>query len=357
MDNSPQVRKFETSSGAQIYQLPLEAFPNLWTYAYLVFAGELRVLIDTGSGFWNSNEHLRHGIDKVAEQLENYPFSLADLTHIFITHGHIDHFGGLNFIQPQTKAQLGIHELDLRNLTQYEERLVVVSHNLDRFLSEAGVSDTNRVNLLTMYRFTKELFRSVPVDFTYQESGMRVGPFEFFHVPGHSAGHVVIRLDEVLFSGDHVLEEISPHQAPERLTLSTGLEHYLNSLDTLDRWAGSVKLTLGGHNEPVQDLSKRLGEIREVHANRLEQVKEFMKDPHTISDLSHHLFHKVQGYNILLALEEAGAHLEYLYQRGWLTIVNLEEVEQSNGPVALRYRLNERDGKPLKSAEKQIFQA
>lgn len=68
MDNLSQIRKFEASSGAEIFQLPLEAFPNLWSYAYLVFTGELRVLIDTGSGFWNSNENLLEGISEVAKQ-------------------------------------------------------------------------------------------------------------------------------------------------------------------------------------------------------------------------------------------------------------------------------------------------
>ena len=62
---------------------------------------------------------------------------------------------------------------------------------------------------------------------------MRLGPFEMLHVPGHCAGHVAIRLHDVLFSGDHVLERTSPHQSPERLTLSTGLDHYLKSLEAL----------------------------------------------------------------------------------------------------------------------------
>jgi hypothetical protein len=75
MDNQLQVRKYETASGAEIYQLPLEAFPNLWTSAYLVIAGDLRVLIDTGSGFWNSNDHLiRDG--EVACLRSNHHFSL-----------------------------------------------------------------------------------------------------------------------------------------------------------------------------------------------------------------------------------------------------------------------------------------
>ena len=52
----PEVRTFETGSGALIFQLPLEAFPGFWTHAYLVLVddselGPMRVLIDTGSGF------------------------------------------------------------------------------------------------------------------------------------------------------------------------------------------------------------------------------------------------------------------------------------------------------------------
>jgi hypothetical protein len=37
-------------------------------------------------------------------------------------------------------------------------------------------------------------------------------------------------------------------------------------------------------------------------------------------------------------LEEAGAHVEYLYQRGLLGIENLGEMENSGAPVPIRYR-------------------
>jgi hypothetical protein len=46
----------------------------------------------------------------------------------------------------------------------------------------------------------------------------------------------------------------------------------------------------------------------------------------------------VRGYNVLLALEEAGAHVEYLYQRGLLGIENLEEVESAVQSLPIRYR-------------------
>ncbi|HSF80065.1 MAG TPA: MBL fold metallo-hydrolase [Anaerolineales bacterium] len=334
------VKTFQTSGGGRIFQIHLQEFPILRGHVYLVLVEHdsqpYRVLIDTGSGFGTSNQHLEAGL-QAAAQISGEPIGLDTLTHILITHGHIDHFGGLNYIQPRSPARIGVHELDLRNLTNYEERIAIVARRLDDFLVEAGVSDERRGQLLDMYKINKSLYRSVKVDFTYETVGMRLGPLEMLHVPGHCAGHVVIRLHDVLFSGDHILNHTSPHQSPERLTHSTGLEHYLESLDSLQDWAGDIRLTLGGHEEPISDLPGRLDAIRIIHRERLEQVLEYLSEPRTISDTSHHLFGEVHGYNVLLALEEAGAHIEYLYQRGKLGIANHAEIEDSRGPVKICY--------------------
>jgi len=335
-----KVQRFENEAGAQIFQLPLLVFPGLWGYAYLILVDyegiPYRVLIDTGSGFGESNRHLESGLLAVGE-LTGHPLGLDDLTHILITHGHIDHFGGLTHVRPRTQASLGVHELDLRNLTNHEERLTVVARRLAIFLTEAGVPDKHQGQLLDLYKLTKILYQSVKVDFTYEALGMRLGPFEMLHVPGHCAGHVVIRLQDVLFCGDHVLSQITPHQSPEHLTLYTGLGHYLNSLDVLRGWAGGLRLTLGGHNTPILDLPSRLDEICALHAQRLQQVLSQLDQPHTIAEVSHNLFGEVHGYNVLLALEEAGAHVEYLYQRGLLAIDNLDQVEQSKEPLPILY--------------------
>ncbi|HZD57907.1 MAG TPA: MBL fold metallo-hydrolase [Anaerolineales bacterium] len=337
-----EVKSFRTSAGGRIYQIPVEVFPGFWASTYLVLVdGEegkpLRALIDTGSGFGQSNEYLDDGLMRAAE-LSGQSISLENLTHVLITHGHIDHFGGLAYVRPRTPALLGVHELDRRNLTNYEERLTIVARRLNLFFIEAGVSEHLREGLLDMYKLTKGLFRSVAVDFTYEAVKMRVGPFQILHVPGHCAGHVVIRLHDVLFSGDHILQGISPHQAPEHLTLSTGLSHYLQSLDALEHWAEGINLTLGGHKDPVTDLPARLRDIRELHETRLSQVLDLLAESHTVSEVSKSLFGEVQGYNVLLALEEAGAHVEYLYQRGLLGIENLSELEDEDFPIAIRYR-------------------
>ncbi|MBW8010510.1 MAG: MBL fold metallo-hydrolase [Chloroflexi bacterium] len=340
-ERTQTVKNFETNAGARIFQIPMEAFPSFWVYTYLVLVDDYRVLIDTGSNFRNSNEDLENGLKSISKQIgESIGFN--ELTHVFITHGHIDHFGGLAYVKPRTQAKIGIHSLDRRNLTNYEERLVVVSKRMDNYFMGSGVKPERVQKLRDLYMLSKALYSSVEVDFTYDEEGMEIGPFKMLHVPGHTAGIVVIRLHDILFSADHVISGISPHQAPESLTLNTGLGHYLDSLIAVREWAADVRLTLGSHKKPIDDLPARVDEIRGEHAKRLSKVMEYLAEPHTIAEVSQDLFGEVSGYNVLLALEEAGAHVEYLYQRGLLGIDNLQEIGESEKIIPIRYlRLGE----------------
>ena len=191
--------EFTTQKGARIYRIPMQAFPGFWVYAYLVFVDDLIVLIDTGSGFGDCNEQLEAGFDRVRAR-EGLASVMDSLDYILITHGHIDHIGGLAYLTKNTDAKVGIHELDLRNLTNYEERIFVSMRRLREFLIEAGVGDEKREEIMRVYEVNKALFSSTPADFTFGAIGMQLEEkFEFLHVPGHSAGHVVIRLDDYLF--------------------------------------------------------------------------------------------------------------------------------------------------------------
>ncbi len=332
-----EVVFFESSHGARIAQIPLEAFSDFWVYAYLVDVDDYYVLIDSGSGFGKNNQQLEAGLAAAAVAWHR-PLGFDMLSHILITHGHIDHFGGLTFLRDKTKAPIGIHELDRPNLTHTEERLTQIARRLGCFLANAGLSEENINELTDIYKLTKLNYQPGRVDFTYENIGMQLGPFEMLHVPGHSAGQVVIRLDDVLFCGDHVLSDISPHQAPEELALSTGLSHYLQSLQSLHSWATNIRLTLGGHNQPIRDLHGRIGEIQQLHKDRLNKILAILQKPHTVQEVSKHLFGAVHGYNILLALEEAGAHVEYLHQRGLLEIANLTEFQNSGGLAPIHYQ-------------------
>jgi len=124
---------YETSEWAQIVRIPMLPFPFLWVNAYLVLVDKMVVLIDTGSGFGESNAHLEAGFNFASHSIER-KIGIEDITHVLITHGHIDHFGGLSTICDRSKALIGIHELDLGVLTSYEERVASDEAHLKEYL-------------------------------------------------------------------------------------------------------------------------------------------------------------------------------------------------------------------------------
>ncbi|MEW6567759.1 MAG: MBL fold metallo-hydrolase [Chloroflexota bacterium] len=326
---TPTVEVFQSSGRARVYRLPMEVFPGFWAFAHLVVADGFVALIDAGSGFGLANEHLEAAFTSVRRQ-HGEAVDLASLTHVLITHAHIDHFGGLPFVRSRSRAPIGVHELDLRVLTNYEQRLAIVAHRLKQFLLEAGVPAERQETLMSLYLLNKQLFSSMDVDFVFQGVEGSLGPLHWLHVPGHCPGHVVFRIDDILLVGDHVLPEISPHQSPERLSHFTGLAHYLDSLDRALAWAPGVKIALGGHQGPIRDLPARAAAIRELHAARLERVLELLQEPSTVAEVGDRLFPNAQGYHALLAIEEAGAHVEYLEQRGHLVIENLGHLHRGD---------------------------
>ncbi|MCI0396445.1 MAG: MBL fold metallo-hydrolase [Chloroflexi bacterium] len=329
------VQKFVTSAGRCIYTFPVLAFPSLVANIYVISDGGRVILVDCGSGMEQSNKDLLAGFTAIQETFGD-PIGLADVDVIVITHGHMDHFGGLPFIRQHTGAPIGVHPLDRRVLSHYEERVVVAARQLETFLQRAGVSAESREAIMAMYLYAKGVYRSTPVQFSLEEEQAELVGVQPHHVPGHCPGQVCLQVDDILLTADHVLSRTTPHQAPESITNHMGLAHYLDSLARIERLEG-VRLCLGGHEEPMADLPGRIQAIRQVHDSRLNRVLDICREPTSTADISRQLFGEVHSYHILLALEEAGAHVEYLYQRGELVAANLEEIEQEPNPV-IRYQ-------------------
>lgn len=329
---SPQ--RFETGSGRVIYSFPVNSFPTLVNNIYIIDGGEERILVDCGSGMEQANADLLAGFAAVNETFGRN-LSLADITTVLITHGHIDHFGGLNFVRQYTDAPIGVHILDRRVLSNHEERVVFSYRRLETFLEGAGVSTEQRGALMSIYLFAKTYYKSTPVQFLLEEGRPTAGGIVIYHVPGHCPGQVCLQVDDVLMTADHVLSRITPHQAPESITHHMGLSHYLDSLSKIEA-LGDFRLGLGGHEDPIEDIPERIRSIRKAHDQRLCKVLDICREPKSIADISRDLFGVVDSYHVLLALEETGAHVEYLHQRGELMASNLAEIEATSHPI-VRY--------------------
>jgi glyoxylase-like metal-dependent hydrolase (beta-lactamase superfamily II) len=254
-----------------------------------------------------------------------------------VTHAHIDHFGGANYLREHSRARLAVHELDARVLACFEERLIVASKDLDVYWRRAGVSDEERARMGEAYRGAKRFFRSVEIDRALRDGDV-IGPgYRVHHTPGHCPGQICLQAHDALFTSDHVLARTTPHQFPQAITAFGGLENYFHSLAKVRRVVEApINVALAGHEEPIWDLRARVDAIALFHRDRLARVLELCREPKTILEVTEALFGHREGYGTILAIEEAGAHVEYLHQLGKLRIANLDEVERERDPV-LRY--------------------
>src|SRR6266403_1697392 len=282
-----QVEKFVSRSGISVYGMPVETFPGHVNNIYLIVDGGTLTLVDVGSGTEDSIKGLRRSFDEVRMRFGER-VSLDEVGHF----------------TRETGARVWVHELDARVLSRFEERMVLASKDMGVFLERAGVTAELKGELETMYRFSKASFKSVTIDGVVKDGQQIINGYRVHHTPGHCPGQICLEVDDLLFTADHVLSRITPHQSPASITPFCGLELYLQSLDKVRR-LGGVRLALPGHEAPIDELGERIGAIAAHHDRRLGQVLDICRDSKTLLGVSLALFGPREGYTRLLALEEA----------------------------------------------------
>jgi glyoxylase-like metal-dependent hydrolase (beta-lactamase superfamily II) len=325
------VCRFHAGEKTRIYCLEVETLPRHVNNIYLVLEPGSQILVDCGSGFDSSVRDLDLSF-AVVRAVFGEESTFAELDWCVITHAHIDHFGGAMRVREKSRARLAVHELDARVLACFDERLVVASKDLDVFWRRAGVPDEERAKMLERYAVTKRFFRSVEIDRALRDGDILGPGYRVHHTPGHCPGQICLQASDVLFTSDHVLARTTPHQFPQAITPFGGLEHYFHSLAKVRKMEG-INLALAGHEEPIWDLRARIDGIASFHRDRLAKVLALCVEPKTIRAVTEAMFGAQDGYGTLLAIEEAGAHVEYLHQLGKLRIANLAEVDEERDPV------------------------
>lgn len=337
MPELPAIRRFVSDTQVRIYRIPYTFLPGLSGRVYLLVGAGPPSLVDAGSGQPGATRDILAGLDAVRSEFRE-KVRLKDIRRFLVTHGHFDHVGGLWRLVRRTDAQVVAHALDCRRVSAAEERGELADKALRSFLHQAGVPPEQHEDIVEAQRAPRRHVRSVPVD-VLVEDGQQLDGLRFIHTPGHSPGHLCIRVGNILLSGDHVLPKTVPQTWPESMAPYTGLGHYLEALDKLQRVEG-IELALGGHEPPMRNLYQRIDDIRASHLRKLQRLTDILRKapkPLSIAEMTAEMYSQQKGLYVMLALTDVGSRVEYLDQRGRLAIANFDEVKREERPVC-RYR-------------------
>jgi glyoxylase-like metal-dependent hydrolase (beta-lactamase superfamily II) len=152
----------------------------------------------------------------------------------------------------------------------------------------------------------------------------RVGTFEFevINSPGHSPGHICLyeKTKKMLFSGDHVLLDITPNVSFHPQSGDNPLKDFLDSLERLAEL--DVNFVFPGHGPVFSGLRQRIGQIVYHHEQRQLYIKSAARDElKTAWEIANTLqwgsnrsvpFSKLAMLHQRLAVMETIAHLQFL---------------------------------------------
>ena len=139
-------------------------------------------------------------------------------------------------------------------------------------------------------------------------------PLTVVHTPGHTRGSICLKYGSLLFSGDHVLPDISPNIGAGDLQQRGLLRMFFASLEKIQRVGADLKI-MPGHGQPFTNLSDRCRVLTDHHVQRLNEIEAILKSRElTVFEIAEELFGQLQGFHVLLGCAEAYAHLEYLLE-------------------------------------------
>ena len=310
------------------------------TWAYLV-ENEGLTLID--SGVMDSYQHLAEGIQFLG-------FQLRDVERVIITHGHEDHDGAVGQLVDEAGAELWAHDI-YHHLIQYAPREIQGRAVTPMQREMERVVDANQARMGPNASRERYLERRKELEVHHRiRAGEESGKLTFLHAPGHSPDELCITLNGAVFTGDHVLPEITPHPTSKtRYTPEVkqglpaeyheedsfyGLETYLRSLKMIAEMGPSVAV-LPAHRLYNRDkfnfeTAERAQVTIDHHGERLGHVLQCLgNNTVSLEHLTRQVFEyrKLEGGNLYAALAEMVAHVELLEDAEDLIVTDDARVE------------------------------
>lgn len=299
-----------------IYSFPivLPDNPLKWLNCYVIKGGvgERSLLIDTGFNRPECLDALRCGLAELN--------IMPELTDVFLTHVHSDHTGNAGVLADMgCRILMGGIDKKLMFDARWAERLPLFrSEGMPANLINEVLS--NNPGML----YAPKNFETVEI---CNGDVLCYGEYELrcIHTPGHTPGHMCLydEKNKLLFSGDHILFDISPNICVWR-DFYDPVGTYMSSLEDISGL--DVELCLPAHrNRGDVSVKERAEALIEHHNRRLDETLKLIEENPGINayDLAGKMSWRIRARNWEdfpaaqknFALLETLAHIEFLIVR------------------------------------------
>jgi glyoxylase-like metal-dependent hydrolase (beta-lactamase superfamily II) len=299
-------------------EVPLPESPLRSVNSYVLKGKERNIIIDTGM----NKKECRDVMDAALKVLK------VDLnkTDIFITHFHSDHLG-LAYYLASENSKIYLNESDA--LALYGR--AGLWEQAAGFVSKNGFPEYELEKALKQHpRRSFDLDKAKIFTILREGDSLQVGNYhlECLETPGHSYGCMCLYEPHkrILFSGDHILGDITPNISlltePESNPQGNPLGVYLESLDKIS--ALDIELVLPGHRSIFQNCRERICELKYHHRQREKEVRTILNEgPCSAYSLAANMtwdmgssWDESPPMQKWFAIAEVLAHLAYMKEKG-----------------------------------------
>ena len=294
---------------------------------YLIRAGDVNILIDTGP---NTPEARRY----LEKNLNDHGLSVKDIHFVIVTHAHQDHMGLAGWIKEQSGAKICSHIRNVYWLTDYEGEWNRQRWYFLKFWHKNGVPDEIIRKMELFWNFFKRHSLSTTVDCYVEKDSLFMvdtAEIEIIFTPGHATGHISLKVEDKFISGDHLLLDITSNPVieaplPEEQERPKSLPMYIESLERTLEIEG-IKVVYPGHGEPFKDYKKVIKKRIKHYMSRKKAIFRAMKkEPMTLYEICKSIFPNLPDNQRFLALSETQGHLDLLLLEGKVSIEEIDGI-------------------------------
>ena len=257
------------------------------TNTYILGQKEL-IIIDPGP---NSKTHIRNLLEIIPPN--------AKVTHILVTHSHLDH----------SELAPTLSKIFNAPTFAFGRALDGQSNDMKNMCKMGLVSGSFGIDM-----------EFVPDYFLPDKEKIISSEWEIVvhHTPGHLCNHVCYQYYDTLFTGDHVMEWSTSLISPPEGDVS----QFINSCKEINKL--QCQKFYPGHGHPVENPNGRIAELIEHRKERELEILNFLKSKEaTISQITKSVYLNIDKELLSVASRNVRAHLVDLIIKKQVKVDNI----------------------------------